>query len=770
MQCTQKVTDMNKMNDFRSAVTTALSSTLDPWRGFSGQAWRDRVAVRDFINANFTQYSGTDDFLEPSSVRTRKQWATVLELKKREREHGGVLAVSSDVGSGILSHGPGYIDRDSEVIVGLQTDEPLKRGIYPNGGLRMIEMGLEEYDFPPVDPKISEIFTKYRKTHNQGVFDVYDPEIMACRRSGVITGLPDAYGRGRIIGDYRRVSLYGVDYLIADKQREKSESNSTPFSEEIMRTREELSEQIRALGELKEMAARYGFDLSKPAATAAEAVQWLYFGFLAAAKEANGAATGIGRITAFLDIYIERDLREGRITENEAQELIDQLVIKCRILRYLRTRDFDSLFSGDPTWVTISIGGMSLDGRALITKTCFRTLHTLTNLGVSPEPNLTLLWSDGLPKGYKHYASQLSILTSALQFENDDLMRGHWEDDYAIACCVSPMRTGKQMQYFGARANLAKALLYAINGGVDELSGEKVADGFAPITSEYLDYEEVIVKFEQLQDWLCRTYVRAMNAIHYMHDKYAYERMMMALHDRDILRTMAFGLAGLSIVADSLSAIKYARVKPIRNEQGIAVDFEIEGEFPQFGNNDDRVDGIATYLTENFMQKLRQQQCYRGATPTQSILTITSNVVYGQKTGATPGGRKAGEPFAPGANPMHGRDDHGFLAAGASLAKLPYDANQDGISWTASFAPQSLGKGSEEQIDNLSNCLDGFCGAGGFHINVNVIKRETLMDAMMHPENYPNLTIRVSGYAVNFTRLTREQQMDVVNRTFHNRA
>ena len=758
------------MNHTRTAVSFIPSIAPDPWRNFQGKEWRDRIAVRDFINANYSEYCGTEDFLAAPTARTQKQWAIVLDLLKQEREQGGVLGVSSDIGSGIASHGPGYIDRDSEVIVGLQTDAPLKRGIYPNGGLRMVEQSLEEYNLPPVAAAIRETFTRYRKTHNQGVFDVYDPEILACRRSGVITGLPDAYGRGRIIGDYRRVALYGVDFLIADKQREKAETDSAHFSEEVLRQREELAEQIRALGELKEMAQGYGFDISRPAATATEAAQWLYFGFIAAAKEANGAATGVGRITAFLDIYIERDLREGRLTESGAQEIIDQLVIKFRILRYLRTKDFDSLYSGDPTWVTISIGGMSLDGRSLVTKTCFRVLHTLTNLDVSPEPNLTVLWSDALPRGFKQYSSQLSIETSALQFENDDLMRPHWDDDYAIACCVSPMRTGKQMQYFGARANLAKALLYAINGGVDEMSGDKVAPGFDPITAEYLDYDEVMAKFEQMQEWLCRTYVRALNAIHYMHDKYAYERMMMALHDREVLRTMAFGLAGLAIVADSLSAIKYAKVKAIRNAQGLAVDFEIEGDFPKFGNNDERADDIAVAVTENFMNRLRQQRFYRDATPTQSILTITSNVVYGKKTGSTPCGRKAGVPFSPGANPVNARDQKGFIAAGASLAKLPYADNLDGISWTASLTPQSLGKMPMERVSNLANCLDGFCKSGGFHINVNVLDRETLIDAMAHPENYPQLTIRVSGYAVNFMRLTREQQHDVISRTFHKAA
>ncbi|MDL2284359.1 formate C-acetyltransferase [Oxalobacter sp. OttesenSCG-928-P03] len=756
------------MRNPQKAETTA--TTLDAWRGFKGDNWRDRVAVRDFIAQNRTEYLGNEDFLAGPTERTKKVWAAVQELQKAERENGGVLAVASDIGSSIMAFSPGYIDQENEICVGLQTDAPLKRAIHPNGGLRMIEMGLEEYGFPPVDEKIHDIYTHYRKTHNQGVFDVYDPEIIACRRSGVITGLPDAYGRGRIIGDYRRVALYGTDFLIADKRREKAESDGKPFSEDIIRIREELSEQIHALQEMKEYAKSYGFDISGPATTAVEAAQWTYFGFICAAKEANGAATGIGRITTFLDIYIQRDLEEGRITEAEAQEIIDQLVIKCRILRYLRTLDFDALFSGDPTWVTIAFAGMCDDGRSMVTKTDFRLLHTLDNLGTSPEPNLTILWTDRLPEGFKKYAARMSIQTSAVQFENDDLLRNAWGDDCCIGCCVSPQASGKQMQYFGARANLAKALLYAINGGVDELSGEKVAEGFEPITSEYLDYDEVITKFDKLETWLCETYVRAMNAIHYMHDKYAYERLMMAFHDRDVLRTMAFGLAGVSLVADSLSAIKYAKVKPIRNEKGIAVAFEVEGEFPTFGNNDDRVDLMAAKLSENFMNKLRSQKLYRDAVPTQSLLTITSNVVYGNKTGDTPCGRKKGEPFPPGANPCSGRDTKGFIAAGASLAKLPYEHSQDGISWTANLTQQALGKLPQEQVDNLSNCLDGFCSAGGYHINVNVLDRDMLIDAMENPGKYPELTIRVSGYAVNFTRLTREQQLDVINRTFHKTA
>lgn len=750
-----------------SVAKSDTTTALDPWRGFKGQEWRDKVATRDFIALNRTEYLGNEDFLVGPTDRTVKVWEKIKVLLKKERENGGVLAVSSDVGSSITSHKPGYIDKENEICVGLQTDEPLKRGIYPNGGLRMVETGLQEYNFPPVTDKIKEIYTKYRKSHNQGVFDVYDPDIMACRRNGILTGLPDAYGRGRIVGDYRRVALYGVDFLIADKKREKAESDGKPFDDETIRVREELAEQIKSLHELKEMAQSYGFDISKPATTALEAAQWTYFGFIAAAREANGAATGIGRITTFLDIYIQRDLEEGRITESEAQEIIDQLVIKCRILRYMRTKEFDALFSGDPTWVTIAFAGMCLDGRSMVTKTDFRLLHTLTNLGTAPEPNLTVLWSEKLPEGFKHYATRMSVETSAVQFENDDLLSKAWGDDCCIGCCVSPQASGRQMQFFGARANLAKTLLYTINGGVDELSGETVAHGFEPITSEYLDYDEVMAKYDKLETWLCETYVRAMNAIHYMHDKYAYERLMMALHDRDCLRTMAFGLAGVSLVADSLSAMKYAKVKAIRNEKGIAVDFKVEGEFPTFGNNDDRVDQMAAELSKRFMNKLRAQKLYRNAVATQSILTITSNVVYGNKTGNTPCGRKQGEPFPPGANPVSGRDKKGFVAAGASLAKIEYAHNQDGISWTANLTKQALGKTSDDQKVTLSNCLDGFCTAGGYHINVNVLDRDMLLDAMEHPEKYPTLTIRVSGYAVNFIRLTREQQMDVINRTFH---
>ena len=749
---------------------------LDPWRGFKGEDWKQAVAVREFIQQNYAEYRGDKSFLSGPTTKTQRQWAVMSDLLAKERQNGGVLEVSTHVGSSITSHAPGYISQENEVIVGLQTDAPLRRGIYPKGGLRMVEQSLEEYGFPPLGEEIKTIFTEYRKSHNSGVFDVYDPEILACRRSGIITGLPDAYGRGRIIGDYRRVALYGVDRLIAERQALKAETNGAEFSEFVLRQREELAEQVKALNELKAMAASYGYDISQPATTALEAVQWVYFAYLAGTRESNGAATSVGRITTFLDIYIQRDLDEGRITEAEAQEMIDHMVIKFRIIRYLRTREFDTLYSGDPTWVTLSLAGMSTTGRSLVSKTCFRVLQSLYNIGLSPEPNLTILWSVNLPQGFKDFASQIAIDTSAVQFENDDVMSvapvggTPLGDDYAIACCVSPMRVGKQMQFFGARANFAKALLYAINGGVDEMSGAKVVDGFAPITSEYLDYAEVMERFEKVQDWLAGVYVRALNAIHYMHDKYAPERLMMALHDRDILRTMAMGIAGLSIVSDSLSAIKHAKVKAIRNDAGVAVDFEIQGDYPAYGNNDDRVDGIAVALTEGFMNRLRRHKFYRDAVPTQSVLTITSNVVYGKKTGSTPCGRRAGTPFSPGANPTNGRDKNGWVAAGLSVAKIPFSSAQDGVSWTATSTPGSLGKNREQQIANMANCIDGFCDATGFHINVNVLNRDMLLDAMDHPEKYPQLTIRVSGYAVNFIRLTREQQLDVVSRTFHDRC
>jgi formate C-acetyltransferase len=631
----------------------------------------------------------------------------------------------------------------------------------------MVEGGMEAFGFKP-DPQVHEIWTKYRKDHNQGVFDVYSPDILACRKSGVITGLPDAYGRGRIIGDYRRVALYGIDFLKAQKLADFNDTNDAVFDMDTLRLREELSEQFRALEELREMGLKYGVDMSKPATNAREAIQFTYMGYLAAVKEQNGAAMSFGRTSTFLDVYIKRDMDAGLLTEEQAQEMIDDMVIKLRIVRFLRTPEYDELFSGDPTWVTESIGGIGLDGRSLVTKNSFRILNTLFNLGPAPEPNLTVLWSSKLPRGFKDFCAKVSKETSAIQYENDDLMRPKWGDDYGIACCVSAMAIGKQMQFFGARANLAKCMLYAINGGVDEKSGKKIAEGLEPITGDVLDFDEVMAKYDIAMEWLAKTYVKALNAIHYMHDKYAYERIEMALHDRDILRTMACGIAGLSIAADSLSAIKHAKVSVVRNEAGLAVDYKIEGDYPAFGNNDDRVDSIACYLTEAFMKKVAgQPYFYRDAMPTQSILTITSNVVYGKKTGNTPDGRRGGEPFAPGANPMNGRDKKGFVAAGASVAKLPYDYAQDGISWTASATPTSMGHTDKEQIRNLANCLDGFCDAGGFHVNVNMLRRETLEDAMEHPEKYPQLTVRVSGYAVNFIKLTREQQLDVLSRTFH---
>lgn len=732
---------------------------------FTSGEWQHRINVRDFIQKNYTPYTGDDSFLTPATMRTRQLWAELSELIKAEQIKG-VLDISADIGSSIVAHKPGYINEQLELIVGLQTDAPLKRAIFPNGGLRMVETGLKAYGFN-LDQKIKDAYQLYRKNHNQGVFDAYSPDILACRKSGIITGLPDAYGRGRIIGDYRRVALYGIDFLIKDKIREKSELDSIAFSEDVLRVREELSEQIRALDELRQMAASYGFDIGNPAATAHEAIQWTYFGYLAAIKEQNGAAMSIGRISSFLDIYIERDILAGRLDEAAAQELMDDLVIKLRIVRYLRTPEYDQLFSGDPAWVTEAIGGMGEDGRTLVTKNSFRILNTLYNLGPAPEPNLTVLWSNALPQGFKDFCAKASVETSAIQYESDDLMREQWGDDYAIACCVSAMRIGKQMQFFGARCNLAKTLLYAINGGVDEKSGIKIAQGFDPIVSDYLDYDEVVTKFEQMMDWLSTIYIKALNAIHYMHDKYHYERIEMALHDRDLLRTMACGIAGLSVVADSLSAIKYARVRVIRDENGVATDFDIEGEYPAYGNNDDRVDQIAIWLVETFMGKIRKHKTYRDSVPTQSVLTITSNVVYGKKTGNTPDGRRSGEPFAPGANPMSGRDTRGFVASGASVAKLPYLAALDGISWTATCTPGALGHTLPDRVSNLTNCLDIFCSSNGFHVNVNVLNKDTLLDAMEHPEKYPQLTLRVSGYAVNFIKLTREQQLDVINRTFH---
>lgn len=740
-------------------------TTNNSWRNFNAGAWQNEINLKDFIHTNIKPYYGDESFLEKATPRTQKIMEKINALLKEERKKG-ILDVSLDVGTSITAHQAGYIDKDLELIVGLQTDKALKRAIAPNGGIRMVENGLHAYGYE-VDPQIKEVYSKYRKDHNQGVFDVYSPDIKACRKSGVITGLPDAYGRGRIIGDYRRLALYGSDYLIQQKILEKTQTDFDEFNEDTIRLREELSEQIKALQELVQMAKNYGFDVSQPASNAKEAIQWTYFAYLAAVKEQNGAAMSIGRISSFLDIYIERDFAEGTLTEIEAQELIDDLVIKLRIVRFLRTPEYDALFSGDPTWVTEAIGGISEDGRPLVSKNSFRFLHTLYNLDPAPEPNLTVLWSEQLPEAFKKYCAKVSIETCAIQYESDDLMRPRFGDDYGIACCVSAMRIGKQLQFFGARANLAKALLYTINGGVDELSLEKVATGFEPILDPILDYDTVLEKFDKVMDWLAYTYVKALNVIHYMHDKYYYERIEMAFHDRDVLRTMATGIAGLSVAADSLSAIKYAKVTPIRNEEGIATDFKIEGTYPAYGNNDDRVDSIAVMLVNRFMEKLRKQKTYRDSVITQSILTITSNVVYGKKTGNTPCGRRAGEPFAPGANPMNGRDSNGFIAAGASVAKIPYDNALDGISWTATSTPSALGRGIDSQTINLCNCLDGFVGAGGYHVNVNVLQRDTLLDAMEHPENYPSLTIRVSGYAVNFIKLTREQQLDVINRTFH---
>ena len=739
---------------------------MKEWNNFKPGNWTKEIDVRNFIQLNYTPYEGDDSFLAGATEATTKLWAEVSELFKKERENGGVLDVDTETVSGINEYAPGYIDQALEKIVGVQTDAPLKRAVMPQGGIRMAESAAKSYGYE-VSARISEIFSKYRKTHNQGVFDAYTDEMRLARKSGIITGLPDAYGRGRIIGDYRRVALYGVDRLIEDKLVQKKSLEVKTIDEDVIRLREEISDQIVALKELKAMAASYGLDISGPASNAREAVQWLYFGFLAAIKQQNGAAMSLGRTSTFLDIYIERDLQNGVITEEEAQEIMDHFVMKLRLVKFLRTPEYNDLFSGDPTWVTESIGGMGLNGKTLVTKNSFRVLNTLYTLGPSPEPNLTVLWSTRLPQGFKDFCSKVSIDTSSVQYENDDLMAPYWGDDYAIACCVSAMRVGKQMQFFGARVNLAKTLLYAINGGKDEKYGMQVGPKTAPLTGEYLDYNEVMERFDVMTDWLANLYVNTLNVIHYMHDKYSYEKLQMALHDRDVFRTMACGIAGLSVCADSISAIKYAKVKPIRNEEGIAIDFEVEGDFPKYGNDDDRVDEIAAWLVESMMNKIRQNKTYRNAYHTQSVLTITSNVVYGKKTGTTPCGRKAGEPFAPGANPMHGRDCSGSLASLNSVAKIPYEHSQDGVSNTFSIVPDALGKTPENRIHNLGTMMDGYFSQGAQHLNVNVFNRETLLDAMDHPEEYPQLTIRVSGYAVNFIKLTREQQLDVINRTFH---
>ncbi|MEV7674486.1 formate C-acetyltransferase [Streptomyces sp. NPDC088752] len=756
-------------------TTTPAGTTVDgavrerAWEGFADGPWRDAVDVRDFIQRNYTPYEGDDSFLAGPTERTAAVWRALTDRFPEERAKG-VYDVSYDVPSTITAHAPGWIDRDRELIVGLQTDAPLKRAIMPYGGWRMVAGALETYGYP-VSEELEKVFTEYRKTHNDGVFDAYTPEIRAARKAGIVTGLPDAYGRGRIIGDYRRVALYGVDRLVAAKKAEKEELNSLPAGdrslEETLRLREELAEQIRALGELKAMAASYGHDVSGPAANGHEAVQWLYFAYLAAVKEQNGAAMSLGRTSTFLDVYLQRDVESGVLTEERAQELVDDFVIKLRIVRFLRTPEYDELFSGDPTWVTESIGGMGEDGRPLVTKTSFRYLQTLYNLGPAPEPNMTVFWSPALPRGFKEFCAKVSIDTSSVQYESDELMRPRFGDDTAIACCVSAMPVGKQMQFFGARVNLAKTLLYAINGGRDERSGAQVGPATGALTSDVLDYDEVMARFDAQMEWLAGVYVHALDVIHFMHDKYAYERIEMALHDRDVRRTMACGIAGLSVAADSLAAIKYAKVTPVRDATGLATDYLIEGDHPAYGNNDERADAIAVHLVEEFMRKVRRHPTYRNAEHTQSVLTITSNVVYGKKTGNTPDGRRAGEPFSPGANPMNGRDTHGYVASALSVAKLPYADAEDGISLTSTVTPDGLGRTAEERVANLAGLLDGYTASDGFHMNVNVLDRDVLEDAMEHPENHPQLTIRVSGYAVNFVRLTREQQLDVLNRTFH---
>ncbi|MCV6599200.1 MAG: formate C-acetyltransferase [Alphaproteobacteria bacterium] len=736
------------------------------WEGFIPGEWNDSINVRDFIQKNYTPYEGDDSFLAPVTERTTSIWEEVLTLMKAEIAKGGVLDCDTSTPSAVNAFKAGYINKDKEIIVGLQTDAPLKRAIMPYGGYRMVQASCDAYGLEE-DKNIREVFTKYRKTHNDGVFQSYTPAIRECRRSGIITGLPDAYGRGRIIGDYRRIALYGIDRLIEDKMAQKAVTDGNLLNAADILEREEISEQIIALGQMKEMADAYGIDISKPAKDTKEAVQFTYFGYLAAIKDQNGAAMSLGRVSTFLDVYAERDIKAGTYTESDIQEIMDDFIIKLRMVRFLRTPEYNALFSGDPVWITETIGGMGLDGRTLVTKNSFRFLHTLTNIGPAPEPNLTVFWSTKLPKGFKDFCARMSIETSSIQYENDDLMIKDFGDDYGIACCVSPMTIGKQMQFFGARANLAKALLYAINGGVDEKSFKKVVDGFEPITSEYLDYDEVCEKFDKVMDWLTKTYVNALNIIHFMHDKYYYEKAQMALMDREVERNLGCGIAGFSVVVDSLSAIKNAKVKTIRNEDGVVVDFEIEGDYPKFGNNDDAVDDIAVSVTKQFMDKIRKIPAYRDAVPSQSILTITSNVVYGKKTGNTPDGRKAGEPFAPGANPLHGRDTHGALASLCSVAKVPFADAKDGISNTFSIIPNSLGKDEATKIGNLTALLDGYVSKSGQHLNVNVLNLETLQDAMEHPENYPQLTIRVSGYAVNFIKLTKEQQLDVISRTFH---
>ncbi len=737
---------------------------MDYYPNFKKGEWLEEINVSDFIRQNYTEYTGNENFLSQPTDATNQLWKQLSEMFKIEREKG-IYDAETKIPSQIDAYGSGYINKDLEKIVGLQTDKPLKRGIFPNGGLRMVEQGLEAYGYK-LDPVTTEIYSKYRTTHNEGVFSAYTSSIKKARRSAIITGLPDAYGRGRIIGDYRRVALYGIDRLIAEREERFEKCDPAEMTDDLIRLREEISLQINALKALKRMAAAYGFDISHPATSAQEAIQWTYFGYLAAIKDQNGAAMSIGRVSTFLDIYIERDLKEGKITESEAQELMDHFIMKLRLVRFLRTPEYDHLFSGDPVWVTESIGGMTANGKSLVTKNSYRILHTLYNLGPSPEPNLTVLWSEKLPESWKKYCAKVSIDTSSLQYENDDLMNPQFNDDYGIACCVSPMRVGKQMQFFGARANLPKALLYAINGGKDEKSKDQVTPAiFEKITSEYLDFDEVWRKFDKMLDWLSETYVKALNIIHFMHDKYSYEALEMALHDVDVIRTQAFGIAGISIVADSFAAIKYGKVKVVRDEQGDAIDYIVEKEYTPYGNNDDKTDEFAVKVVELFMNKIRKHKMYRNAIPTQSVLTITSNVVYGKKTGSTPDGRRSGDPFGPGANPVHGRDTKGAIAALASVAKLPFEHANDGISYTFAITPETLGKTEVEKKGNLVGLLDGYFNQTGQHLNVNVFGRELLEDAMAHPENYPQLTIRVSGYAVNFIKLTKEQQLDVINRT-----
>ena len=737
----------------------------DAWAGFVDGRWQHAIDVQDFVRTNYTPYDGDDAFLVGPTDRTKRVWSTITAMLPAERERG-VYDIDTTP-STIVSHAPGYIDRDDELIVGLQTDQPLKRAVVPNGGWRMVETALATYGYD-VPEDLRETYTQHRKTHNAGVFDAYSPDVRAARSAHVITGLPDAYGRGRIIGDYRRVALYGVDRLIEAKKADKHLWDTTPFSESVVREREEHAEQIRALHELKEMALTYGFDISGPATTAQQAVQWLYFAYLAAVKEQNGAAMSLGRVSTFLDVYVERDLACGRLTEERAQEIVDDFVIKLRIVRFLRTPEYDALFSGDPTWVTESIGGMGTDGRTMVTKSSFRMLQTLNNLGSAPEPNMTVLWSDRLPRGFKEFCARVSLDTSAVQYVSDSTLRRSHGDDTAIACCVSPMQVGRSMQFFGARANLAKALLYAINGGRDEITGKQISPELSRVEpGRPLDFDDVWRRLDRMLDWVVSTYVEALNVIHYMHDKYAYERLEMALHDREVHRTMACGIAGLSVVVDSLSAIRHAVVEPVTDERGLVVDYAVEGDFPTFGNDDDRVDQLAEDVVRLFMGKLRSHELYRGAVPTLSVLSITSNIVYGQATGNTPDGRRAGEPFAPGANPMNGRDTHGMMASALSVAKIPYDGAQDGISLTTTVVPSGLGRTRPEQVANLAGLLDASVGTDVYHMNVNVLDRQTLVDAMEHPEKYPSLTVRVSGYAVSFVRLTRDQQEDVLSRTFH---